>query len=314
MLFVLMRPAAARPEEKARERLHLNLGTVAVSHYPGDADLARQAAAAVQYASERIAEDLGISLDRPVPLAIVRGREEFDRLCGRQMPRWALAAALRGRRGIVVDAARVTPATASDVRLTVFHEVVHLALFQVEADRPTPLPLWFHEGVATRMSSYQHLLTDTRAFNIAAMHGRLIPFDDLEHHFPAEPAEASLAYLQSESFIGYIARSRSLQALRGILGRYRRGESFETAFQSALGLSRAEMEKRWRRKLRKRFPWLRTIWEMTTLCTVMALATVAVFLLVRRRSRRQRQRWQAEETIWTVVGDEREERGDDGLP
>lgn len=287
----------------AGEMLELSSGRVEAEYHAGDAGLARRSAAAVEFACERIAADLGVRFEGPVRVSVVRGQEEFDRACAREMPAWALAAALPGRGRIVVNAVGVTPATGNDLNLTIFHETVHLALSTLERGRAESLPLWFHEGVATWLSGQSHVRVDRSAFALAANQGALIPLDRLTRAFPQGREAASLAYQQSAAFVAHLAETRSPESLRWILDRYREGESFEAAFRTALGMSRSEAETRWRESYRRRFPWLRTLWQITSLMGVMAIATVLTYVIVRRRARRQHRAWEREEA-WTAVLDE----------
>lgn len=287
------------------ERLQLRLGLVEVHYHRGDADLARQAAAAVQRACEIISQNLGINFTRSIQVSIACNHQEFQQLCGMREPAWALAAALRRRRAVVVDGSRVTEATANDLRLVIIHETVHLALFTLEEGRADRLPLWFHEGVATWLSGARHLRLNRGTFDIAAAYGKLIPLARLEQAFPEGASEVELAYLESEAFVAHIVTTRSRAALRRILDGYRRGEPFDEAFREALGESRAQVETAWAASLRSRFPWLRTLWHLVPLTLVMALGAIVAFLFVRWRRWRQYRRWKEEEA-WAAVLDEEE--------
>jgi len=303
---------AAPSRDSDRNKRRFSLSGVEVAYHPGDAGLARQAGLAVRQACIAITTELGISFVRPVTVFLVRGRAEFLESCGGRMPPWALAAALPDRGAMVVDAALVTPATANDMRLVIAHETVHLALAQDEEGRPDRLPRWFHEGVATWLSGTRHVRENRSAFTLAAAQGALLSFDDLERGFPRDRSEADLAYLQSEAFVAHIVGTRSPEALRWILDRYRAGESFNEAFRGALGMSRKTMEARWARSFRKRFPWLKVVWELTTLFGVLAVVTIFIFFIIRWRARRQHRQWKEEEEMWTVVdGDEEEPEPDE---
>jgi len=319
LVFCPSSPAVAKGErsraaDEAPARLHLVLKLAVVSYGPGDAGLARLAGLAVQDAAQRITKELGIAFSERVSVALVRGREEFLAQCGGRMPEWAMAAALPRKRRIVVDAARVTPATANDMRLVVAHEMVHLALGQLEKGRKDRIPRWFHEGVAVWLSGQMPVRGSRGAFRSAAAQGALIPFDHLERRFPKDPYAADLAYVQSEAFIAHIAGARSPEALRWVLARYRNGQSFDKAFEGALGISRPDMEARWAKGLRKRFPWIRVLWETVPLFGLVALLALLAFVLVRRRARRQHRIWDEEERMWTVAvaGDDEDEDDDEG--
>ena len=240
-----------------------------------------------------------------VRVRIVRGGEAFAAACGGTMPGWAMAAALRGGNVIVVDASRAAPATESDFNLTMLHELVHLALFQVEGNRAERLPRWFHEGVAQWLSGQSYLRGGRREFLTAAAAGSLIPFAELAEDFPADDEGAALAYVQSELFVGHMVRRGSGGGLRGIVAGYGRGLSFEEAFAEAMGEPRGRMEAEWAAGFRGPRAWLRVVWEVTGLTGLMAVLTIVAWLFVRRRARRQHREWEREEE-WATVLDEEE--------
>ena len=300
MCFLLL-AFAALPARCASEMLRLDLGPVQVDYHPGDNRIARDAAAGVRHSAEAISGSLGISFSRPVAVALARGRDEFNRLCGGPMPAWALAAAIPERQGIVVDVANVTPATANDMGLAIFHEMAHLALGRAEAGRKEPLPRWFHEGVATWLSAQRHVRGDRSVFDLAAAGGKLIPLDRISTEFPQDAKQADLAYLESEEFVACLMRTCSPESLRWVLDRYRGGEPFEEAFRNALGESRREMEAAWAESLRSRIPWLRTLWRSLPFYGVLAILTILVYIAVRWRGWRQRRQWDEEERAWRAV-------------
>ena len=307
LVWCMSSPATRLDASPAPDPLRLALKGVDVYYRPGDADLARQAAETVQYACGRITMEFGIHFSEPVKVFIVRGHEEFLEHCGGRMPEWAMAAALSAGNGIVVNASLAKPATANDLHLVMIHEVVHLALGHLERNRAYGLPVWFHEGLALRLSGQSLLRGSRRVYRLAAAQSTLIAFDDLEAGFPEDASQADLAYLQSEAFVSHIARIHSSDSLKWILDRYRGGDSFDKAFEESLGETRSALERRWAKGLRKRFPWLRTFWELTSLFTVLAVGTIVAFIVVRLRARRLHRKWDEEERLWTVVTHEEDD-------
>jgi hypothetical protein len=294
--LLFARPARAAGEE---EGVTMVSGAVAVRFPSGQAGAAREAAATANYALGRILKQLGIVMQGQVRVTLVLTREQFNRACGREMPDWALAAALPPGE-IVADASRSTPATANDIHVSMIHEMVHLALGQAEGPRPDRLPLWFHEGAATWLSGRQLLMLNRGLFHTAAEHGNLIPLADLAREFPEEAARADLAYLESEDFIGWLAE-QSPEGLHGILDRYKGGRTFDEAFAEAVGMSVLQAERRWAGPLRRPLPWLRTLLRSLTFWGAMSVATVLVFLIVRRRAKLQHKVWEEEERVFTVL-------------
>lgn len=284
--------------------LSLTIEGARVEFHEGDVGPARDAARAVAYSAERLRTDLGIALSPMPSVALARGRGEFDTFCGQKMPDWSIAAALPEANRLVIDAGKVTPATASDANLTVFHEVVHLVLARLERGRKDRLPRWFHEGVATWLSGTRHLRGDQPVFDLAAAHGALIPLANLTDGFPARPSEAEMAYQESEAFIAHLVHLRGTPASRAFFDLYGEGTSFDDAFRSAFGMTVSGAETEWRESLSKHYNWLSTVLGALTFWGAMALLTLLVYLVVAQRARKQREEWEREETEWQVVPDE----------
>lgn len=301
---------AGAPVPRTARDLRLNLDGVEVVYRPGDAGLARQAGLAVRRACDRIERDLGLRFESAVTVTLARGRAEYLKHCGTQMPEWSMAAALPARDGMVIDASKVTPATANDLGFVVAHETAHLVLGRLERKRGEKLPLWFHEGIAVWVSGQAPLRGARTSFTLAATQGILLPFDDLADAFPEDPADADLAYLQSEAFIGHLVKTRSAAGLRRLLSLFRDGHTFNNAFEEAIGAPRRTVETQWARSYRRPLPWLRALRERISLLTLIALGTILAFVIVRLRARRQRQRWLHEERMWQIVDPEESEENE----
>jgi len=276
----------------------------------GEVALADRAAAIIRTASQTLAAELGMPPPEEITLVVVRGHAAFERECGNSMPEWSIAAALPDRDALVVDAAQVSPATPADLRVTLMHEMVHLFLFRIERERAGRLPLWFHEGLAQYLSGQPLFPAGREAFLLAASTGRLIPFDSLDREFPTAPDEARLAYLQSEAFVSHVAQRTGKAAFARLLQFYRQGGSFDDAFAAAFGSTRAEMESKWSRGLRRALPSWRFLAHPSAVLVLMALLTIAAFAVVAHRAKRQEKLWEREEADTTDSPPEDEERGE----
>lgn len=295
--------------------LRLTLDGVPVEFHEGDAGPARDSARALAWAAERLQRDTGLLLTPQPTLALARGREEFDLLCGRAMPPWSVAAALPRSNRIILDAGKAPPASP-EARALLFHEAVHLALARLETGRADRLPLWLHEGLATWLSGARHLHGPRTDFDLAAAHNTLIPLERLRDTFPERSSEADMAYAQSEAFVAHLVNRSGVEALRAFFRLYADGVPFDETFRAAFGRSLPEAESEWRDALAGRFKWLWATLGALTFWGFMALATVAVFFLVSWRARRQRRTWEREEEEWGIVAQEPEEEDDpdDGEP
>lgn len=288
----------------AADFLALTLDGVPVDFHEGDVGAAREAARAVAFSAERLQRDVALTLDPMPAVVLARGRPEYDALCGEKMPDWSIAAALTERNRIVIDAGRAVPATAADANLTVFHEVVHLALARLERNRKDRLPRWLHEGVATWLSGTRHLRGDRSDFDLAAAHDSLLPLSELTDSFPVRANQADLAYVQSEAFVAHLVNSHGIESLRLLFRSYGEGGSFDDAFRAAFGMTVSGAETEWRSSLSRSYGWFSTVVGTLSFWGAMALLTLGVYLIVARRARKQQEEWDREDSEWRVVPDE----------
>jgi len=266
----------------------------AVRFRRADAALAQQVGRGVGAILKDLNSRLGVHFRERVRVRLAVSEEEFRAELGGRAPEWILAAAMLERREIVVRADRLDFTPADSIWPTLRHELCHLALHEAERGQAQGLPVWFHEGVACYLSG-RSLFTDWRVLETAAAQGALIPLDRLREGFPTDESLARLAYLQSEGFVRFVAAERSGDAIRWILDAYRESGSFDAAVERATGESLASLERRWRERGRSRFPWLKTLWQATTLFGVLAVATVAAYAIRRARARRTRLEWERED-------------------
>jgi len=194
-----------------------------------------------------------------------------------------------------VDVARTGPLLENNLLLTLRHELCHIVLGQVEEEAGRRFPLWFHEGVAVWVSGGGHY-GGRDEFLIAAAHGHLLPLADLADRFPERGDDARLAYQQSEDFVAWLA-TKPGGAPADLIAAFRRGLDFGAAVRAATGRPLDEWERMWRRAGRRRHPWLATLRHALSLFTVLAVATIIAYLIVRLR-RRLRKRRMDEEDAW----------------
>ena len=124
------------------------------------------------------------------------------------------------------------------------HELTHLLIYRLTGDHYADVPTWLNEGLAETKQARPDpalagILGTARASNT------LLPLASLCQPFPADPAQAQLAYAQSESVVRYMERRYSPGAISGLLAAYAAGNTCEGGVQNALGLSLAQLEHDW---------------------------------------------------------------------
>lgn len=272
--------------------LSVSSGPVTVLHAPENAGLAREIARRAERQHARIRRELGLerSVDVTLLLLTARSPEETREEWARRLPPWIAGAARASESFAVV---RVRPGQIPrDLDALVAHELAHVVL---KSDYPgmDGWPLWFREGLAMRASGGEGWRRFT-TLSIAALRDRLIPMERLWTSFPADEAGARLAYAQSFSFIGHLAgganRRRFDDLMQGL-----RSRPFEEAFESAYGTGVDAAERLWRRGVVRRSGWISAATSGTAFWMLATLLFLGVLWARRRKDRRIRERWDAEE-------------------
>jgi hypothetical protein len=285
-------PGLAADGSAAPTPAAVRAGPVTVIHAEGDAGYARNVATLASIAHERIRADLGLA--HPVETAILlltansptATREEW----ARRLPAWMAGAAIPARQFVVVRVAPGQTPDALDPLLA--HELTHVIL---QADYPghDGWPLWFREGLAMRESrteGFREYLT----LSAAALFGRMLPFETLGARFPADEAEARLAYAQSASFLAFLDAGAGRARFRVLMEELRRSD-FDDAFRTAYGVGVGAAEGRWLRWVNRRLAWLPALTSETAVWLLITLLFLLVIIVRRRRSRLMRERWEREE-------------------
>jgi hypothetical protein len=126
------------------------------------------------------------------------------------------------------------------------HELTHILLYQAvgDADRFAALPAWLNEGLAVLNQSSPDAAAATTLAGAQA-NNQLQSLAALCAPFPADPAQAQLAYAQSESVVRYIRDRFGSRAISNMLQAYREGQACGSGVQTALGMSLADLEAQW---------------------------------------------------------------------
>ena len=226
----------------------------------------------------------GLTVDfRPTVIPVVR-RDDFHRLGGE---RAFVAFALPERQQVVMDLSRFTHRPET-LRPVLKHEYVHLLLHRhIPAGR---LPRWLDEGIAQHLSDgLSEYLPGQRQMLLgeALAADRVIPLAALVERFPGDEFGLQLAYEQSRSVIGYMARRYGEGAIKDLLAHLAAGGSIEGGVGAASGISLSRLETDWRQQQASPLAWLARMagqiyWALFFLA---ALATLLGFVRLQRRRR-----------------------------
>jgi hypothetical protein len=226
----------------------------------------------------------GLKVDfRPTVIPVVR-REDFLRLGGE---RAFVAFALPERQQVVMDLSRFEHRPAS-LRPVLKHEYTHLLLHRhIPAGR---LPRWMDEGIAQHLSDGLSEILPAQQQMVmgeALAAGRVMPLSSLAVRFPRDDFGLQLAYEQSRSVIGYMARCYGDGVVEDLLNRLAAGLSAEESMRAVSGISLTRLETGWRQQQASPLAWLGRMAGHIygVLFFLGALATLLGFLRLQRRRR-----------------------------
>jgi len=126
------------------------------------------------------------------------------------------------------------------------HELMHVLLYQADAEAYQHLPVWLNEGLASITELYPNpdyftILTE------AYQQNDLFSIQSLCMAFPTSASESLLAYAQSASFTRYLFNQFGTSGLESLLAAYADGLDCERGAEQALGSSLTQLETQWRR-------------------------------------------------------------------
>ena len=166
------------------------------------------------------------------------------------------------------------------------HEVMHLALAQRLGTGYVRLPNWLNEGLAV-MNQAQADPELAAALSRARDAKALFPLANLCGPFPADPAQAQLAYAESASVVHYIRRHYSAASLAKLLDAYAQGATCEAGVAQGLKLPQSDLEQAWLADLAPgapALPWLP--WVILSMVVLLGGGVMALFSLGGLKSRR----------------------------
>lgn len=195
---------------------------------------------------ERLQAEMGIELQDEVTFYIYGDAGDM-RQAVLYVQEWAGGLAFDGYSTILIG---VPPDRASEWgRETVRHELAHLVLGQfgwscLGGSRAT----WLEEGLAVYAEGPPD--EDTREDILGAIEDDLfLPLRSLNGTFPADDAQAGLAYSQSYSVVNYLLQTYGAEKLQATIQTLAQGLGTDEALQEVYGFNVDGLEVEWRRAI-----------------------------------------------------------------
>ena len=191
----------------------------------------------------------GLPVDpRPFRLEWVSGRKELEGALGYKAPSWFAAVAELKKRRLVI--ATEVAGSQEQLRITLRHELMHLAMMDLGATAFRGTPSWFHEGCAEVFAGDIYLKGSSDSIFWMAAAETLPTLSEYRAGFPQSPVLASTGYALGHAFVERYLRLYGQPALREVLALLRAGEELDSALVQTTGLSIVTEEKALQEELR----------------------------------------------------------------
>ncbi len=278
LLAGAMRRAPSQTVIPAGARM-LERGRFTVAAMPGDAVLAPSMLEAA------LARDTFPGLARPharVLIMIAPDAARFREWSGAGAPEWGAAIAFPSEQRVVLQGHRAGSA-AGDPRLTLRHELAHLALHEAMGNRPRR---WFDEGYAS-FAAGEWGRDEIIATNLALLVQGLPALDDLDSLFTGGESRAQQGYALAERAVAELEALDPQRGLTLFFEQWRATGSMDQAIRHAYGLTQDGFEKRWKSNTRNRFGGL-ALFANVTVGALALLVLIGPFWMLRRQRDQRR--------------------------
>jgi len=289
-LFSVSQVGAERPSVWQ----HLEKGFFSFSFRPEEEKLVHYLLNYTEEAWNRIIDDLGLEWSDQIKVIIASSAADLVEAVpsGRRVPGWAVGTAFPDKKLILIKSPKLIIGGQPYFERVFIHELAHVAL--EEALGTHRVPRWLHEGFAIREAGEWSISRGT-ILTRAVLSGSLIPLWRLTEGFPVDEQEVKLAYAESADLVGYLFDTYGNEGFQAIVRAMAGGYEFDRALRTALSISIYELEKGWRRHLKRRYSWVPIITSSLTLWGIFSLVLIAGYLRKRRTAKEKMELWEKEE-------------------
>lgn len=241
-------PAQVRFDDARYQWRSLTEGKVTMYWYKGDDLFAQELMAAAQQALERLVEDTGAELKKPVSLYIYADANDL---------RGAMVSSREWTGGVAftrygIMAIGIAPSEIDWGKMAIAHELAHLVVGQITLNPYNDLPTWLDEGLAM----YNEGMLDPQFASYlsqAIARNTLISVQSLSSPFSAYGGEAYLSYAESYSLVEFLISSYGQDKMLELLNTFKEGSSYDGALERVYGFDMGGLDRLWREYVTKQY-------------------------------------------------------------
>ncbi len=196
---------------------------------------------------QRVQSALALPSTSPIWIYLYPSVSELQSVLGTHGHHW-IGGVVPDTGFVILVAAGADPNSLVELERTIPHEFTHVLLQYRLGDAYANLPAWLVEGLAGTMEGSPDAALQI-TFDNALENNELLPIESLCSTFPIDSVGAQLAYIESESFVRYLADIYGSGSIITLLDAYQEGASCSGAIQRVYQRSLSQLEAEWIRSL-----------------------------------------------------------------
>ncbi len=236
-------PASFYYEDDRFEWQRLAQGALTVHWYAGGADFGQAALDTANAAYSEANRDIRAPLPERLDLYLYANARDVQAALQRVGHVWADGHADVDL-GVLIVVVAPDLSAEFNLRREIPHELTHILVYRATGANYSKVPVWFNEGLAG-MNQAQREPDFPAVLAAARDAGDFLSFAALCGSFPADPAQARLAYAQSEALTRYVRDHYGSERVFELLTAYAQGAACSGGVENVLGVSLERLEQDW---------------------------------------------------------------------
>lgn len=234
---------------------------------------------------------------------IMDSENQFKKEFNSDFPNWAVAAAKYPSRKIIVKSPTFSKQYLPELRQTIIHEMIHIALEPLIKDKY--FPRWINEGMA-QYEAEQFDLQKKILLGRILLYSDYISLNKIDDILKFNSKKANLAYAQSVSAFKFLIEEFGDKSYKRFLILLNEDQKIETAFKNAYHFSLKEFESYWNIWAHKRYKFYVLIDVNSLIWIFLPILVLLAWVIVKIRNRKTLKRWEDDE-FYEILNNEPEE-------
>ncbi|MCL6520419.1 MAG: hypothetical protein K6T99_11360 [Armatimonadetes bacterium] len=220
-----------------------------------------------------LSEKLDFDPGGVIPVYLYPNRRAFAEAIGAKPDESIVGMAHTRTLKVQIDASN----TFTRIESIVPHELAHVFLSRRLKAFTSRMPLWMHEGLAKYLTG-DWSPGDAELLKEIGTSGRIIPLNRISYVFPQDEKQRAIAYVESYSIVGYMAKKYGPECIPDLLAELSAGNPFPTALEYSIGVRPEKLEEEWRQYLWNEYGFDRWIrFGSATISFLMAFFAILAF-------------------------------------